>query len=59
MSRIARVVTAALVGAGAMIVLVTWRGFFPLHASIVGMAVAFLAYAVFRGADQLRDTYRR
>ena len=47
---------AALLAFG---VLVLWRGFFPQHAAIVGIAVGALVYTTFGTVERLKRSYRR
>lgn len=45
---------AAVVTGG---LLVAWRGFFPQHATLVGLGVAALVYSILRTTERLRSLH--
>ena len=47
-----------IAGAGTILLLVFWRGFFVQHAMIIGLGVAGLTYSGFRSVANLRALHR-
>ncbi len=50
---------AFLAAALTVLVLITWRGFFPRHALIVGLGVAALVYSILRTTERLKSLHRK
>ncbi|MCP4200910.1 MAG: hypothetical protein GY769_03145 [bacterium] len=53
-----RIAICVLVGALAGLFLYKLRGFFPVHAFLVGLAITALAYSLLRAIDNLRGASR-
>ena len=54
-----KVIWAFLAATATVVVLITWRDFFPRHAIIVGLGVAALVYSILRTTERLKSLHKK